>query len=136
MENNIKELKIKEDYLRFYDWLKIKCKNELGIKSLFVYKMKILLHKNDYINLMANHLYNIRKIIVGDMLSFDGFIYNMCWSHDNENKLEVIHTNIEKRNYKVLDDLINHKQFYTFKCCYEKDYYNKDKLATIKLDIS
>jgi len=64
--------------------------------------------------LMANHLYNIRKIIVGDMSSFDGFIHNMCWSHDNENKLEVIHTNIEKRNYKVLDDLINHKQFYLF----------------------
>lgn len=131
--NNNIEFLIKDTFRKYYEWLRKQISEELIHNNFTIKELNYLFKNNDFLHLLSLHLYYINKIILQNTNSFGSFIYDIIYG----DKIPQIISNtyIFKQNYDVLLELLNHKEFSSLKCCYEKEYYYKGKIKKIKLEI-
>jgi hypothetical protein len=133
-----KDFFIKDTYIKYCKWLhkQIEIELEQRDKTYFMNLSDLLnriLKKNDFIKLLSIHLFNIKKIILNNS-TYQDYIYKIAY-HENRINDDVLNISIDKKNYKVLMELLEHKEFSSLKTSYEKEYYFKDKKMKIKLSI-
>jgi hypothetical protein len=127
------EFLIKDTYIKYFNWLRKQILGELD-NNLTIKNLNYLLKNNDFIHLLCLHLYNIKKIILQNTINFDLFLSNIV-NYNNNTHNFILNMDINEQNYNILIELLNHKEFSSLNCCYEKEYYFRGIIKTMKLEL-
>jgi hypothetical protein len=134
MKKISKEFEIKYRFIKYFNWFIQYINEEMSKNTYTVKEVSNLLEHNEFLHLLAMHIYNIKRIILNDSTLYSDFIYNICYCQSRF--IYIIQgCEIDTRNINVLSELLNHDKFYSYKPCYNKQYWFRNKLVDVKLEL-